>query len=110
MTGFAEDLLFADGTFDLVVSSTCFDHWADQRAGIAELARVVTADGHLVITDLFSALPLPALLASHRGRARAVGRASELLRGAGSTSIRWHSASGMLTLAGWLIRCVTAMK
>ncbi|MGC1405811.1 MAG: class I SAM-dependent methyltransferase [Candidatus Dormiibacterota bacterium] len=110
MTGFAEDLPFADGTFDLTVSSTSFDHWADQRAGIAELTRVMTPGGHIVLTDLFSALLLPSLLASHRGRARTVGRASELLRGAGLTSIRWHSVSGILTLAGLLIRCVTAMK
>ncbi|MFZ0169272.1 MAG: class I SAM-dependent methyltransferase [Candidatus Dormiibacterota bacterium] len=110
MTGFAEDLPFADGTFDLVVSSTSFDHWADQRAGIAELGRVMTPDGHLVLTDLFSALLLPTVLASHLGRARTVGRASELLSGAGLTSIRWRSVSGILTLAGLLIRCVTAMK
>lgn len=110
MTGFAEDLPFADGTFDLIVSSTSFDHWADQRAGIAELARVMTSDGHLALTDLFSALLLPTLLVSHRGRARTVGRASELLRGAGFGSIRWHNLSGILTLAGWLIRSVTATK
>jgi hypothetical protein len=68
----------------------------------------MTPVGHLVITDLFSALRLPTLLASHRGRARTVGRASAVLRGAGFRSIRWHNLSGILPLAGWLIRSVTA--
>ena len=108
MNGFAEDLPFADGTFDLIVSSTSFDHWADQRAGVVELARVLTPGGHVVLTDLFSALLLPTLLTSHRGRARTIGRASEVLKCAGFRSIRWHNLSGILTLARVLIRTVTA--
>ncbi|MGP8249669.1 MAG: class I SAM-dependent methyltransferase [Candidatus Dormibacteria bacterium] len=101
LTGVAERLPLADGTFDLIVSSTSFDHWADQRAGLAELARVMTPVGHLVITDLFSALRLPTLLASHRGRARTVGRASAVLRGARlqidqmAQSQRYSAAGGM---------------
>jgi ubiquinone/menaquinone biosynthesis C-methylase UbiE len=107
-TGVAERLPYAEGRFDLVVSSTSFDHWADQKAGIAELARVMTAGGGLVLTDRFSALLLPTLLGSHRGRARTMGRASGLFREAGFTSIRWRNLSGVLTLAGGLIRTVTA--
>jgi hypothetical protein len=61
-----------------------------------------------VLTDLFSALLLSTLLASHRGRARTIGRASALLRGAGLRSIRWHNLGDILTLAGLLIRSVTA--
>jgi ubiquinone/menaquinone biosynthesis C-methylase UbiE len=37
-----EHLPYADGTFDLVVSTTSFDHWSDQGAGLAECARVMT--------------------------------------------------------------------
>jgi Methyltransferase domain len=36
--GQAEQLPLADETFDLVVSTTSFDHWQDQRAGLAERA------------------------------------------------------------------------
>ncbi len=40
-TGVAEQLPLPAGTVDLVVSTTSFDHWADQRAGLAECARVL---------------------------------------------------------------------
>jgi ubiquinone/menaquinone biosynthesis C-methylase UbiE len=36
--GGAERLPWPAATFDLVVSTTSFDHWADQRAGLAECA------------------------------------------------------------------------
>jgi ubiquinone/menaquinone biosynthesis C-methylase UbiE len=32
--GLAEHLPYADGAFDLVVSTASFDHWADQKAGL----------------------------------------------------------------------------
>jgi len=108
MTGVAERLPFAEGTFDLIVTTTSFDHWADQRVGIAELARVMVPGGQLVLTDLFSAMLLPTVLATHGGRARTRGRASHLLTEAGFTSIKWHNLSGILPLAGLLIRTVTA--
>jgi ubiquinone/menaquinone biosynthesis C-methylase UbiE len=107
-TGVAESLPFADATFDLVVSSTSFDHWKDQRLGLRELARVMSPGGQLVLTDRFSAVLLPSLLITNRGRARTIGRASDLLRGAGFDSIRWHNLSGVMGLAGLLIRTVTA--
>jgi ubiquinone/menaquinone biosynthesis C-methylase UbiE len=108
MTGVAEHLPFAESTFDLIVSTTSFDHWMDQRAGLAELARVMAPGGRLVLTDRFSAVLLPTLLVTHRGRARTVGRTSDLLQGTGFDSIRWHNLGGVLTLAGLLIRTVTA--
>jgi len=61
-----ERLSFVDGTaerlpagasaYDLVVSTTSFDHWADQAAGIRECARVLAPGGILVLTDQFSNL------------------------------------------------------
>ena len=48
----AESLPFADGSFDLVVSSLSFHHWASQPAGLAEVARVLAADGSFVLVDL----------------------------------------------------------
>ncbi|HEY2551079.1 MAG TPA: class I SAM-dependent methyltransferase, partial [Streptosporangiaceae bacterium] len=50
----AEHLPWPAAAFDLVVSTTSFDHWADQRAGLAECARVLAPGGCLVLADLFS--------------------------------------------------------
>ena len=108
--GVAEHLPFADCSFDLVVSTTSFDHWADQRAGLVDCARVITPGGQLVLTDRFSAVLLPTLLGAHRGRARTVGRVTDLLRSAGLHSIRSHNLSGVTTLAEVLVRTVTATK
>ncbi|MGA2521017.1 MAG: class I SAM-dependent methyltransferase [Acidimicrobiales bacterium] len=44
-TGVVEHLPYDDATFDLVVSTTSFDHWSDQRAGLAECARVMVRGG-----------------------------------------------------------------
>jgi len=43
--GAAEHLPWPAATFDLVVSTTSFDHWADQGAGLAECARVLAPGG-----------------------------------------------------------------
>ena len=68
--GAAERLPYPDGAFDLVVSATSFDHWAHQRVGLGECARVLAPGGHLVLADLFSPLLVPTLLAGRRGKAR----------------------------------------
>ncbi len=87
--GFAEALPHPAASFDLVVSTTSFDHWVDQGAGLAECARVLTPGGRLVLTDLFSIWLVPTLVAGRRGRARTVGRASQLLTAAGFRTLRW---------------------
>ena len=69
VAGTAERLPWPAASFDLVVSTTSFDHWADQRAGLAECARVLAPGGCLVLADLFSALLLPTLLAGRRSKA-----------------------------------------
>jgi ubiquinone/menaquinone biosynthesis C-methylase UbiE len=51
----AEQLPWPDRTFDLVVSTTSFDHWADQRVGLAQCARVLAPGGCLVLADLLLA-------------------------------------------------------
>jgi len=100
--GAAERLPYPDDAFDLVVSSTSFDHWADQRAGLGECARVLAPGGHLVLADLFSPLLLPTLLAGRGGKARTPGRASHLLRAAGFRDLAWHD------LYALIIKAVTA--
>jgi ubiquinone/menaquinone biosynthesis C-methylase UbiE len=49
---FAEDLPFADGSFDVVATRAAVHHFADVTAGLRELARVA-ADRVLVVDNLF---------------------------------------------------------
>jgi len=82
--GSAEHLPFEDGSFDLVVCTTAFDHWSDQPAGLRECARVLRTDGRLVLSDLFAAwLWRPR-------RARTKRRASQLVAQAGFRRLDWH--------------------
>jgi ubiquinone/menaquinone biosynthesis C-methylase UbiE len=102
--GTAEELPWPAGVFDLVVSTTSFDHWADQQAGLTECARVMAPGGTLVLVDQFSSLLLPTLLAGRRGKARTKRRAGRLVTAAGLRSPRWHG------LYAVIIRAVTASK
>lgn len=100
--GTAERLPFGDRTFDLVISTTSFDHWADQQAGLAECHRVLTARGTFVLADLCSSWLLPTLVGGRRDRARTPLRATRLLAAAGFRSLAWHR------LYAGVIRAVTA--
>lgn len=102
--GTAERLPAGEGRYNLVVSTTSFDHWADQAVGIAECARVLAPGGRLVLADLFSPLLWPTLVASRRGKARTRGRATRLVLAAGLRSPEWHRVQGMI------IQAVTAVK
>ena len=104
VVGTAEQLPWPAATFDLVVSTTSFDHWADQRAGLAQCARVLAPGGCLILADLFSALLLPTLLAGRRGKARTRRRATRLVTAAGLHSPQWHR------LYAVIIQAVTATK
>ena len=101
--GTAERLPFESATFDLVVSTTSFDHWADQAAGLAECHRVLAPGGHLVLADLFSLALLPTLIGGRSDRARTRLRATKLLAAAGFRSVTWHR------LHSGIIRAVTAI-
>jgi ubiquinone/menaquinone biosynthesis C-methylase UbiE len=102
--GVAEQLPYPGETFDLVVSTTSFDHWADQQAGLTECARVLAPAGHLVLVDQFSAWLSPTLLLGRRGKARTKLRATRLLAAAGFRSPQWHR------LYAVIIQAVTATK
>ena len=102
--GTAEQLPLPDGSVDLVISTTSFDHWADQRAGLAECARVLAPGGHLVLSDLFSVLLAPTLVGSRRGKARTRRRATRLITGVGLRSPQWTR------LAGPIVQTVTAVQ
>ena len=86
----AERLPFANDSFDLVISTTTFDRWADQQRGLGECAHVLQVGGPLVLTDLFSAILWPTMLLGHRGKAPAVGAAEPLLRAVGFCTRTWH--------------------
>ena len=47
--GVAENLPHPDAAFDLVVSTTSFDHLSDQRSGRAECVRVTRSNSQLVL-------------------------------------------------------------
>ncbi len=100
----AEGLPFPAGSFDLVVSTTSFDHWADQQAGLAQCARVLAPGGWLVLADLFSALLVPTLIASRRHKARTKQRTTRLLAASGFQAIQWHD------IETFVIRAVTARR
>jgi ubiquinone/menaquinone biosynthesis C-methylase UbiE len=102
--GIAERLPADDGAYDLVVSTTSFDHWTDQAAGIRECARVLAPGGTLVLTDQFSALLWPTLLGSRRDKARTRSRAARLLTAAGLREPQWHPCYALI------IQSVTAVK
>jgi ubiquinone/menaquinone biosynthesis C-methylase UbiE len=102
--GTAERLPAVDGHYDLVVSTTSFDHWPDQAAGLAECARVLAPGGYLVLVDQFSPLLWPTLLAGRRGKARTRARATRLVTAAGLRSPRWHRVHAVI------IQAVTAFK
>jgi len=99
VAGTAEDLPWPAGTFDLVVSTTSFDHWADQRAGLAQCARVLAPGGWLVLTDQFSAWLWPTLIGSRRHKARTPPRATRLLTAAGFRPIQWHDLYAVIIRA-----------
>jgi ubiquinone/menaquinone biosynthesis C-methylase UbiE len=88
--GVAEHLPYPDASIDLVVSSTSFDHWSDQLAGLTECARVLRPGGHLVLVDQFSRWLIPTLAVSRRGKARTRRRADRLLLRAGFERAQWH--------------------
>lgn len=96
--GLAEDLPYPRGFFDLAVSTTSFDHWSDQQAGLAECARVLTPGASLVLVDQFSWWLTPTLLAGRRGKARTKDRAARLAA-AGFQSPQWHALYAVIIKA-----------
>ncbi len=82
--GFAERLPFADATFDLVVTTMSFHHWADQRKALGEVRRVSSCGGTFVLADLLATGPARIGLAgSHWGRFNSPAALVGMLRDAG---------------------------
>lgn len=94
----AESLPFPDGSFDVVVSSVSFHHWADQQAGLCECARVLRPGGSLVLADLFGGwFALTAVFGQHN-RARTPRRVEAFLLAAGLQTQGWQRLLGPLPI------------
>jgi ubiquinone/menaquinone biosynthesis C-methylase UbiE len=102
--GVAEQIGHPADTFDLIVSTTSFDHWSDQQAGLRECARVLRPGGWLVLVDQFSRMLMPTMLTNRRGKARTRSRATRLLLRAGFASPHWHRLHAVI------INAATATK
>ncbi len=61
-------LPFANGSFDLAVSSSSLHFWAHPREGLAETARVLRPGGRLVVTDWCRDFWIQALRELYMGR------------------------------------------
>jgi ubiquinone/menaquinone biosynthesis C-methylase UbiE len=88
--GQAEHLPYQDRMFDLVVSTTSFDHWHDQSAGLAECRRVLAANGTLVLADLFSPLLRITLVGTRREKARTRQRVEQQIAEVGLHRLEWR--------------------
>ena len=73
------DLPFADGEFDLVVSSISLHHWDHPEAAVGELARVLRPGGRLVVYD-FPFAPFDVLEREARNRSLFGGAAAQRTR------------------------------
>src|SRR5262249_23763862 len=104
VVGAAERLPWPAGTFDLVVSTTSFDHWVDQRAGLGRCAGVLAPGGCLTVPDLSWALLLRPWRAGRGDRARTKRGAPQLVTAAGLPSPQCHR------LYAFIIQAVTATK
>jgi ubiquinone/menaquinone biosynthesis C-methylase UbiE len=78
----AEELPFPDDSFDLVVSTMSFHHWADQQRGLVEVRRVLKQEGVFVLTDVMVGPWLSRALASTSDRIVTARRLEVLLAGA----------------------------
>lgn len=94
--GFAEHLPFAASSFDLVIATTSFDHWSDQKAGLAECARVLKPGGQLLLCDQFSTWLVPTLIGTRKRKARTKRRVTALLASAAFGDLHWDGPSSLL--------------
>lgn len=95
--GQAEALPAADGSVDLVLSTTSFGHWADQAAGLREVARVLRPGGTCLIAEHAPpnfAIKLLLLILNRLPNVRSAGEMTELVQSAGLRLTRMESVLG----------------
>jgi SAM-dependent methyltransferase len=87
----AGELPFAGASFGLMISTVSFHHWASQRAGLAEVGRVLAPGGMFVLADLH-AVGYPRMfytLARRRSRMHTRRELTEMLAAAGLDVQGW---------------------
>jgi SAM-dependent methyltransferase len=92
--GSVEKMSFENSQFDLVMSSSSINHWKNQGLGLAEIGRVTSPGGFLVIADNFAAGAVTfttALLLGKRSRIRKRKEFDEMLKTAGFVSPTWKT-------------------
>lgn len=104
----AERLPLPDAAFDLVVSVTSFDHWADQRVGISEVARVLAPGAPFILVELCARWLALTVTLGRRPRARTPHRVERLLAAADLQPLRWELVDGLGTLP--LVQAVIARR
>ena len=98
VAGTAEGLTLPDASVDLALATTSFDHWADQAAGVRQVARILAPGGHFVLADLLSVWMLPTLALGRRGRVRTARSAAALLEANGLDVVRTTSIHVVITV------------
>jgi len=89
----SEAIPFPDGSFDLVLSTMSFHHWADQRRGLREVRRVLAPEGAFVLTDaVVSGVPRWILSVWRPGRFHGRAELAGMLREAGLRVVEDHWA------------------
>ena len=97
------DRALRDGSFNLVVSVTSFDHWSDQLAGLRECHRVLVPGSHLVLVDQFSSWLVPTPIFSRSGKAHTAGQTlSGCCVSLGGSAVRRHKAHACVPLASFV--------
>ena len=92
----AEKLPFRDEQFDLVFSTMTFHHWADQRQGIAEVARVLGPRGRWLLADFIATGPMRWVFKIVRPRRfHEVGEIRAMLAPAGLALVRGRRVRGL---------------
>jgi len=114
--GAAEELPFASGSFELVVTRYSAHHWRSVPQALAECSRVLTTGGRCIVIDMVA--PEPALLdtslqalellrdASHVRDYR-VSEWRAMLQAAGLRELAFESWRLPLEFASWIARIST---
>jgi ubiquinone/menaquinone biosynthesis C-methylase UbiE len=103
--GRAECLPFTDDVFDLVFTTLSLRHWTNLSAGIAEIGRVLTPGGLLVLADVLPSCrrgpDLPMLRRRHAAVPAELGSllAAHRLAVIGSDHTRWFSLPDVQVIA-----------
>jgi SAM-dependent methyltransferase len=94
--GYADLMPYADGSFDLVVSTGSIHHWKDPVAGLNEVHRVLKHNGYALMYDLVSDTPESVL----KETAREFGKLKMILLWLHAFEEPFYSCQGFESLAG----------